>query len=968
MKKKRSFGPVTISSLLILLFLTTLSCATATTTDPLGPRALEPIPRREGIVQGVFDNGLSYAVYQNAEPANRISLRLVVRAGSVLEEDDQRGVAHFVEHMAFNGTEHFKENELIRWAESVGMGFGPEVNAYTSYEETVYMLEIPADDPATLDTALLILADWAGRISFDPVELDKERGVVIEEWRQGRDVNGRMRDKQLPFLLGDSRFPQRLPIGDPEIIRSIDRQRVVDFYETWYRPELMSVIVVGDIESEKIVEGLAASVGALPAKDGPELPDYDIAHAQKAELLHISDPEFGYSFLQLLKPSTSVRSTTIGNFRRNIARDLITNAFNERLAALKEAGGGTYLDLAAGISKMPGELDYAWLGFIPQDSAFTEALQGILAELDRFVAEGLTDDELSRAIDILRARAESAVAESAKLPSGRIVADLQSEYLYGRVPFTPETALALGEEVLPSIDAAYLMKEIGLLFGDRMTLALLQSREPNDLLPSKDEIFSTWREWKSAAVETPSAKDQQGENRPLADASNEAPGNIVRERVLLAPDAGDASEPAAAGLPEKIIEWTLSNGMRVIAIPTRFKDDEVIMSATSWGGYSLVDDGDYYQLAVARSYRELSGLNGHSPTALSRLLAGKVANAGIWLTEDQEGLWGSSSTGDLETMVKLLNLQFTAPDFTASAWENLLASIKAESAAREANPKQVFNRLLSQTVYPDTPRVLYPSLEDIERLDAARSEELLRARYTNAADFTLFFAGSFDLEVLKDLVTTWFAGLPGSGEREEALGTYPAFPKGVQRKKLAQGEIEQSIVYLATGGSIPMAEGDEELITPFAGLLDMRLRNRIREDLGATYHVSVNGTINWYPAQSHIFEFSFGCEPGREEELIASVLEVAEGVIKDGPSESEIETLREQRRRSLETDRRTNRYWLDEVMNEYKFDRPLSRVANEERLLTPISVEKLQDFARRYLQLENRVEAILTGGETPVQE
>lgn len=925
--------------------------------------ALEPtqaLRNDPALASGVLSNGMSYYVLRNAYPANRIYLRLAVKAGSILEDDDQKGVAHLVEHMAFNGTARFVKNDLIDYFESVGMKFGPEVNAYTSFDETVYMLEIPADRRDILLTSLDVLKDWAHGISFDQAELDKERGVVVEEWRLGRGVNGRVNDRQIPFLLNGSRYADRLAIGDPEIVKTVTRKRVVDFYDKWYRTDLMSVVVVGDVDVSTIDGDLAASVGSVPGPAVPTVrPTWTIPLGASAagaaqgsgDQLVIRDPEYPYVVIQMMGQHPALQVSTRETLRENLVVSMAFSAFNQRLQEKYTAANPLMLNAQAGFSQLAKPTVFSFVALVPATGKFVPALRQAITELERFERFGMTDAELARAKDSALNGIEQAWLNREKTHSADKANAIVQYILYGNTMLSIDDRRLLYKEIVPTITREEVSAVVDKYWqkgrGDRL---LVIAPESTADVPTDAELASTWRDWKVDG--TLAGYSETSLERPLAVAGSTPAGTVVSEKTVLELPGGDAS-------PSSIKEWKLSNGARVILCPTTFKDNEIRVSAWSRGGYSMASDAEYPSLALAQSLRDLSGLGGFTPTELAKKLAGKTVNAGIWMNEAQEGLWGSSSVADLETLFQILNLEMTSPSYTEEGWGSLKAQMDKVAESRKADPASMFDDLKTRLLYGNDIRHSTLTPEFVAKVDPAVAEASSRARFANAGDFTFVFVGSFDESLMRTYAETWLAGLPSQKKGDKPKASGPRFPKGIVSENLSMGIDPKSQVFMAFGGKAKAGAYDPELFSMLCQLLDIRLREVVREDMSGSYGVSVGGNYSVAPSPYYELFISFGCEPGREDLLSEAVLATIRELQSAPVAESYAEKLRENFRRSREEGSRTNEFWLDRIVSMDSRGLPLSRVNDTDAVAAMITGEKLQELAKRYLDTKNYVRSYL---------
>ncbi len=948
---------------LLSTFAAALILAALSSCASLGTRPSATLPQNPDIVSGTLENGMSYQILANGEPENRIFLRLVVKAGSVLEEDDQRGVAHLIEHMAFNGTEHFKENELIDYFESIGMTFGPEVNAYTSADETVFMLEIPSDNPSALETALLVLSDWAFAISFDPVELEKERGVVIEEWRLGRGASGRLRDAQLPLLYEGSRYAERSPIGDPEIIRTISRERVVDFYEAWYRPELMTAIIVGDCEPAEVEAAVKEILGAVPSKEAAALPSFGIPIREEPAAQVVRDPEISYTTIQIVSQCAPVSSRTVGDFKDNLVRRMLFSIFNERLAESLLLADTPLLDAGAGVSLHGRKAAYPYAAAVPKPGMFAEGFSFIMEKVEQLRQWGVTENEAERARVNFLASAEQSYRNRDKTSSSSLASSLLASALYDEPSVSTEDSYRLYARIIPEITVQDLNEAVRRYFPGRGTLLLVSALEGTAAadIPSEDELMRMWQEWMPPADLAPYSDDEL--EKPLFDEAALVPGEILSVEI-----AASADEGSELG---DIEVWTLSNGAKVIANPTSFRQDEILFSAYSPGGLSLVSDEDFVSASVAAVFAEASGLNGFTSSQFEKKLAGKAVSLSLSIDSGWESMSGSSSNSDLETLFQLINLSFTAPYFTDDAWAVLVSSFETEAVQRLASPTERLSDAIMRLRYGDNIRFKNITPEMAAALDRSTAERIYRERFADASDFVFVFTGSFERNELMDFAAKYLAGLPSSGgaAREKAdISLFPPFPEGISKETVRAGIEEQARVFISFGGIIEPELEDFALFESFCLLLDIRLRELVREELSGTYGISAYGGLSVLPRsddgklRQFTLSIQFGCAPDSWQRLLDAVFAELASLSSSPASQADIGKVSETYRRTLETGLKSNSFVhsciLSAIRRGVVADSPEAALTLAEAG-EKITAEKLLKMAQTYIRPENFIQAVL---------
>lgn len=698
--------------LLALALFATLIPVLCLAADLTAPLSVDP-----AVSTGTLPNGLRYYVRHNDKPEQRAALWLVVGAGSVDEDDDQQGLAHLIEHMAFNGTENFPRQALVSYLESIGMQFGPEVNAYTSQDETVYMLQVPTDKPELLDTGLRILEEWAHRVSFEEAEVDKERGVVIEEWRLGRDANERMSDKQLPVLFHGSRYGQRNTIGDPEILRNAPYETLRRFYRDWYRPDLMAVVAVGDFDAAAVEAAIRERFAGIPATANPrprlqpEVPD----HAQMLFAI-TTDPEAAGSGVSLMIKHEPWGEATVGDYRDGL-RGLLANAMlRARFSELSRQADPPFSSAFAMDRRMARTKGVYGLRASVKEDGIARGFGALVTELERARRHGFTAGELERAkAEVLR-QAEQAAAEMDKTESQRLARGLQSHFLRGTPYSDAAQRLALAQDLLPGIGLPEVEARLREVTDKGSRVVTVEAPQRDDLAVP-DEAALT------AVMELVAASDIPA----YVDATVDAP--LVAN--VPAPAAITAREhDATLGTTT----WTLANGVRVVLKPTDFKNDEILMWGTSPGGTSLIlDDALYPRVAAASNIVASSGAGAFEPTALQKKLAGRIVRVSPYISTNDEGLRGSASPQDLETLLQLTWLQVTAPREDATAFQSLIERQRSFLQNRAADPEAAYRDTITAVVAGHHPRRRPPRVEDLELLDLPGSLAFYRDRFGDCA-------------------------------------------------------------------------------------------------------------------------------------------------------------------------------------------------------------------------------------------
>ena len=936
MRTLRGIRPAPLALGAALLFWATE--AAAQVFDPA-----DPIPPDPAVIAGTLDNGLRYFVHENGEPENRAELRLVVNAGSILEDEDQLGLAHFVEHMAFNGTEHFEKQALVEYLESIGMQFGPDINAYTSFDETVYMLQVPMDDPEMLATAFRILKDWAQGVLFDPEEVDRERGVVIEEWRGRRGAQARIQDEQFPVLFQGSLYAERLPIGEPEILETAPAERLRSFYEDWYRPDLMAIVAVGDFDGAEIEATIRDQFGGLtgPAEPRPRIAaDVPIDHPPLVTIA--TDPEAQGSQVGVLYKQSPASRGTIADFRRGLVEGLYSGMLNARLNELRLQADPPFMVAFSGLGRFSRGVDAYQLVALVGEGGIGRGLETLLTEAERVVQNGFTETELEREKTNTRRGYERLLAERENQESGALANRYIQVFLQGDAYPGIETQMELVDAFLPGItlEDTNGIAQAWLAEQGRVVLASAPEKEGLET-PTEDDLLGVFAAVGGRTIEA------------YEDADADAP---------LLPVLPEGSPVVAEEALEEVgvTIWTLDNGVRVVLKPTDFKDDEILFSATSPGGTSLVPDDLLRKVAFALDVVGRSGVGEFDPTALGKKLAGKAVRVSPSVGSLSEGLGGSASPRDAETAFQLVYLYFTAPRRDETMFEAMKAQQLAFLANAGANPNSVFSDTISATMSQGHPRV--PRLAQlpgmIEEADLDAAYDLYRDRFADASDFTFYFAGAFDLATIRPLVERYLGALPDLGRTESwrDVGIDP--PAGAIEKVVHKGLEPQSRTQIIYSGEAEYSREDANAISAMADILDIELREVLREDLGGTYGVGVGGSLSYRPDEEYSFSISFGSDPERAEELSAAVFEEIERLKAEGPDPETVDNVRETQRRTKETNLEENRYWLSQLAAFERAGRDLNAIPSYE-WIESWTAEQVRQAAIRYLRTDRYARFVL---------
>lgn len=938
--------------ILFLMCITVVSVegqtAVETTVSSDAPMELtDTIPRDPDILVGRFDNGLTYYIKSNQRPENRVELRLVVDAGSVLEDENQRGLAHFVEHMAFNGTEHFAKQELVDYLESIGTQFGPDINAYTGFDETVYQLQIPTDSTPLVETAFQILEDWAHGVAFEEEEIDAERGVILEERRLGLGAGQRMRNEQYPILFKDSRYAERLPIGLPEVVENCDYETLRRFYRDWYRPDLMAVIAVGDMDPQYI-EGLVKKhFASLPPREEArpreviEVPDHENTLYAIA-----SDPEATSSRVGVYYKHPISPQGTVANYRQKIVASLYNNMLSQRLYELTRQADPPFLYGYSDEGRLVRSSETYMLGAGVKEGGIVRGLEALLIETARVRQFGFTESELERQkAEVLRYM-EQAYKERDKTRSGTLAAEYARNFLQDEPIPGIAYEYAMYRRYLPDITLEEVNSLAQRWITDANRVVMVNMPEKPDLpVPTEQELRAVFAAVDTVAI---SPYEDQMMDQPLIAEAPE-PSKVVAEQYIE---------------PLKITRWTLANGVEIVVKPTDFKNDEIVFQAFSPGGYWLLDESDHIPALTAADIVSQGGVGEFDAVALEKKLAGKLVSIQSWIGNVDEEIGGRAAPADLETLMQLIYLKFTAPRKDTTAFQAYRSRLEAMLANRSASPRAVFQDTLMVTMAQHHPRVRPWNMSMLDDLDLNRSMEIYRDRFADASDFMFIFVGNIDLEKLRPLAETYLGGLPSLRTEEtwRDVGVRP--PTGVVRKDVVKGMEPQSQVQLIFTGDFIWNRQNRYDIVSMASAFQIKLREILREDLGGTYGVGVNASPTLIPAAGYRLSIGFGCDPDRVGELVQTVFTQIDSLKSAGLDQSYIDKVKEMQRRDHETSLRENGYWLSLLRRAYTYQEDPLNVLRFEKLLESLAVESVKSAANRYFDADNYMRMVLLPEES----
>ncbi len=902
------------------------------------------LPNDPAVSKGVLDNGLTYYVRSNSEPENRAELMLVVKAGSIDEDDDQQGLAHFCEHMSFNGTKNFPKHELINYFESIGMEFGPEINAYTSFDQTVYMLKVPLDKPEYMEKGLQVLYDWACQVDDADEEIEAERGIILEEERMGRGANDRMMKEWLPVFLNDSKYAERLPIGKVDIIKNCKPEVLRRFRNDWYRPDLQALIVVGDFDQQEMVAKVKEKFSAIEEPKNPRPKEtYDIPGNEETLVSVVTDKEAQYPVAYVYYKHDLETSSELKDYRKSIIESIYMGMLNNRLAEKTQQADPPYLLGQSVYSHQFGSLSAYTSVTVTQGDKITTGLKELLLENQRVKQFGFTETELERQKTAVLNNMEKAYNERNNTKSLNYANEYMRNFLVTKEPFPGmENEYAYYKEFVPGIT----VEEVNALAKDWITkenrvVVITAPENEKTIVPNKDEILALLDEVETAEIE------------PYVDAVSDVP--------LLADEPFGSKVTATTPIDNvDAVEWKLENGATIVVKTTDFKDDEILFNAWSLGGSSLYPIEDVVSADLTTDVMTESGIADFDEITLNKMLSDKVFGLSPYISELREGFNGSASVKDVETLLQMLYLYFTEPRFDEVSYQSLMQQYATILENKSASPESNFSDTLNVVLSNYNEREKPMSVERLKEASFDRMKQIGKERFKNASDFKFFFVGNIDLETFKPLVEKYIGGIPTQNKQEEWVDLGIEKPEGIVNKVVKKGQEEKSIQYIIFHGDFDYTSQNRVQLDAMGRILSTRLLEVIREDKSSVYSISARPSSSKFPEPEYTVAISYGTSPQKLDELKEAIFDIIKEYIKNGPTDEEVKKAQEKMLREREVSVRENKFWLNILSNTYYLkDGDFSEFGTYDELVKNIDVKSTKSAFKTYFDFDNYVSVAL---------
>ncbi|MBQ8270193.1 MAG: insulinase family protein [Bacteroidaceae bacterium] len=897
-------------------------------------KGIEQLPIDPSVRMGKLKNGLTYYIKHNEEPKKKVNFYIAQKVGSIQEEDNQRGLAHFLEHMCFNGTEHFPGKSLINYLETIGVKFGVNLNAYTSIEETVYNInDVPVDSAGAVDSCLWILRDWADGLTLDGEEIDKERGVIHEEWRQRSNATSRMFDQVLPIVYQGEKYAYRMPIGTMEIIDSFPHKALRDYYEKWYRPDLQGIIVVGDVDVDNVEKKIKKIFkGIKKAKNPAERVYYPVSDNEGLIFAQGTDKEQqNYAFQLIFKRDATPRELrNTKEYKRNDSKmAMMTSMLNTRFTEIAMKENPPYL--GAGVDDDDFIVANTKKGFMFALSCkverINEALPSALCEFERAKRFGFTEGELQRVKASMNAAIDKAFAERDKMSNAQRAQDYIRNFLDNTSAMSVEEECTLLKEIVESIT----LEEVNALLP---ALCTKDNRVAISLAPANDSIKYPVKE----QIEMLLAAVEQAPLQPYVDSMNDAP---LLENI---PDGGKIISTEEGVWGSTV--WNLANGIKVIVKPTDFAADKVLLNGYSYGGTGRYAHNERVNLLLIGPVMQLGGAGAFDAMQLNKKMAGSTAVAGVSTSTYHDKVSATCSPKDLEDMFKLLYLKFTAPRKDEAALEGFKTRMYGSLKDRDMNPMTAISDSVNKAMFNGHPRMEPLRAADVDSISYDRIMEIYNDRFGDAGDFTFVIVGNIESDKLQPLVEKYIGGLPANGRKEVPVDHNVNIRKGKFinnfTRKMETPAGTEVIIY---SGDIEANLRNSILMSYLQQVMTLVYTTEVREKEGGTYGVGVRGSIDRLPKGEFFFNIEFNMAPERREELTDIIIAELEKVAKEGPSPEYVEKVRSYMLKTFDDEGRENSAWSNWLLTYYFYGEDYyTEYKNIVNSITPDDIRLFLDY------------------------
>ncbi len=894
------------------------------------------IPVDPNVRVGTLQNGMKYYIKKNQKPEKKVELRLAINTGSVMEDDDQKGLAHFMEHMNFNGTKNFPDNKLVDFLQSIGVKFGQHLNAYTSFDETVYMLPVPLDKPGNLDSGLKVMEDWAFNATLSDKQIDKERGVVLEEFRLGLGPDKRMSDKYFPKILNNSKYASRMPIGDKKLLETFTYDKIRRFHKDWYRPDLMALIVVGDINVDEIEAKIKANFSAYknPTNARPRVAA-DIPNHKETLVAIESDPDATNSMSQLMYVDNNPYKpdVTVADYNKDIVESLFSTMLNNRLEELTNSSTPPFTyGYSAHESLLRPKQAFMSVAMM-QEGKQLSALKVLMEETERAKRFGFTQGELDRAKSEVLSGLEKQYNNRDKMESARLVSELVNNFLE-KEPI-PGIAWEYDQykKVVPTVTLAQVNDVVkNYVKEDNRVVVITGPKKDNIAQPTESQVLALFDQVKTADLKP---YEEKTVLKNLV-APFKSTGKIV-----------STNSDAKLGTTT----FTLSNGAKVTYKKTDFKADEVVFTAKSLGGTSTISDADIVKTQWAFPALAEAGFNTFSKNDINKYLSGKQVNVNPMLSPLYTGFNGKSTVKDLPTLFEMIYGYFTGLNYDPSSFNAFKEKQSAMYNNLTSNPQFYFASEVQKYLAQKNPRFtnIIPLKAEWDKTDYKKAYDIYKEKVANAGNFHFYFVGNVDETQLKQLAEQYLGSLPSTGKTENFKDVGYRTLNTAVTQTYKKGKDPKSMVNIMMIGDANYNEKEALALSALGEVATIKIIEKLREDESGIYGGGAKGSMNNVPYGSYSFAISFPCGPENAAKLTKSALTELQNLIDKGPEQKDLDKFKEAEANDDTTNMKDNNYWLNEIADYQVKGLDKYEILNYVSKVKALTVKDLQDVGKKYL-------------------
>nr|WP_321405487.1 insulinase family protein [uncultured Carboxylicivirga sp.] len=904
-----------------------------------------PVPLDSAIRTGVLKNGLTYYIRHNEEPKERASFYIIQNVGAILEDDNQNGLAHFLEHMAFNGTKNFPDKGIINNLERHGVAFGRNINAYTAKDETVYNLSnVPVGPEGLIDTCLLILHDWSDNLTLDAKEIDDERGVISEEWRTRRNAGFRLRAQFSPVLYNGSKYGKRDVIGDYEVINGFDYEELRRFYHDWYRTDLQAIAIVGDIDVDEIEEKVKALFSKIPAVENAKERYYvTIDPKKEMDFVLATDKEANQSSISLYIRHDAVlpENKTHATFRKSYLESLVSSMIRSRISELLETGTPPFITGSIGFSGLTKTSDLFYISATAKDNEEDIAFEAILTEVERIKRHGFTETELERAKASFLLGYENYYKGRDKISHDSYCHEFKELYLNNTPMPGIEYEYEFAKSVIPSVTVDELTEIFRKAYSTENAVIIITGPDKEGINHlDKEESFAIIEKVKQKDIEP--YVDEQVDDNLISSLPVE--GKVVAEKELPEFDA---------------VEWTLNNNTKVIYRFADYNKNQVSLQSYSKGGSSLYDTKDLATIGVMSDFMSLFGIGDLSASDLKKALTGKTASVGFSVSDLSESISGHCRPEDFETMMQLAYMKFEKPRFDKEAYNTFMQRNLAYIANIGDNPNKILNDSLVLLRSDYNERTLLFGEDFLNKVSFERMKEIYKERFNNAADFTFFIVGDIDKETAKEISAKYLGAIRSNDTKENWVDNNVSAPKGETIKRIPINFADpKATVKIYFDNELEYTPENRIGLSFIEKILTLRYTEEIREKEGGTYGVGVRASSNRIPKQDAVISIGFDTDPGKYETLIPLIYAEIDKIIKKGVTQEDLNKTRLNMLKNRKEQKENNGYWMNILRTYYIQGINNDLPENYETIIEKMTSKQLQKLAKTFFKKADKMEIV----------